>query len=97
MDYVAWEVFVWALGITTVLFTTIIGYLFNKIKDVSIICDERIDASEERLKDMEKCHLENQVNLAKINKDIEFIKLQQQNISMKLDELLKKSWCKPNN
>jgi len=48
---------------------------------------------EERLDNMEKCHTDNQVSLAKINKDIEYIKLQQQSISLKLDELLKKSWC----
>lgn len=95
MDFVAWEVFVWAIGIMILLFTMVIGYLFNRIKEISISCDDRIDEAELRLKEMEKCHLDNQVNLAKINKDIEFIKLQQQEISIKLDELLKKAWCKP--
>jgi len=95
MDFVAWEVFVWAVGIIVVLFTMVIGYLFNRIKEISISCDDRIDEAELRLKEMEKCHIDNQVNLAKINKDIEFIKLQQQEISIKLDALLEKAWCKP--
>jgi len=95
MDFVAWEVFVWAIGIMILLFTMVIGYLFNRIKEISISCDDRIDEAELRLREMEKCHLDNQVNLAKINKDIEFIRLQQQEISIKLDTLLKKAWCKP--
>jgi len=89
MEYVNWEVFVWVVGIITTLFTFMTGYLSKKIGDISI---EHKDY-DDRLNNMEKCHTDNQVSLAKINKDIEYIKLQQQSISLKLDELLKKSWC----
>ncbi len=90
MEYVNWEVFVWVVGIITTLFTFMTGYLSKKIGDILI---EHKDY-DDRLNNMEKCHTDNQVSLAKINKDIEYIKLQQQSISLKLDELLKKSWCK---
>lgn len=93
-DYVAWEVFVWVVGIIITLFTFVIGYLSKRIGEISIACDDYKKDAEYRLDEMEKCHLDNQVNLAKINKDIEYIKLQQQSIVVKIDELLKKAWCK---
>lgn len=94
MDYVAWEVFVWVVGIIITLFTFVIGYLSKRISEISITCDDYKKDAENRLDEMEKCHLDNQVNLAKINKDIEYIKLLQQNMALKIDELLKKAWCK---
>lgn len=91
---VEWEIFVWTIGTITALFTMVIGYLSKKLNDACSnfeITNKNVDS---RLDEMERCHTENQVNLAKINKDIEYIKVQQQDISLKLDELLKKSWCK---
>lgn len=93
-EYVAWEIFIWVVGIISTLFTFVIGYLSKKISEISIQCNDYRKDADSRLDEVERCHLDNQVSLAKINKDIEYIKLQQQSISIKLDELLKKSWCK---
>lgn len=97
MEYVDWEVFVWVIGIITTLFTFVITYLSKKIGDIGIQYEDIKKETDSRLDVVEKSHIDNQVSLAKINKDIEYIKLQQQQISIKLDELLEKTWCKKSN
>ena len=89
-----WEVFSWIVGI-------IIGFaclLFWRYFDGTMKnFDERVDEVEDRLKETERCKIDNEIALTNIKKDIEYIKLEQEKISLKIDELLQKAWCRPKN
>lgn len=92
---VDFQIFTWAIGLVVSTGGIAIGYVLKRISDISVISDEKDKDLDNRLDAIESSHIDTQVSLAKINKDIEYIKLQQQSISMKIDELLNKSWCKP--
>jgi Iap family predicted aminopeptidase len=92
MDYVSWEIFVWALGLILAVSGLAIKYLMDRIKDVSSCIEDRKKECQEldaRLDIIEARHLDTQISIVKINKDVEYIKMEQQKISLKIDELLK--------
>lgn len=90
MDYVNWDIFIWAIGIISGTITIAMGYVLRQINDITIRLENEKQETDERLDVMEKCHAENQVNLAKIGKDIEYIKVKQNEISLSIKELNKK-------
>lgn len=86
MDYVAWEIFVWSVGIILTVSGIAIKYLMDRIQDIKIMVDDTKECSKEldsRVDIIEASHTETQVSIAKINKDIEYIRL-------RIDELLSK-------
>jgi hypothetical protein len=84
MTYVEWEVFVWAIGFILTVSGIAIKYLMGRINDIKTMVDDAKSESkvlDGRVDIIEACHTETQVNIAKINKDIEYIRLS-------IDELL---------
>lgn len=92
---VEWEVFAWAIGIIISFFTMIIGYLSKKINELSQDCILDRKDTEDRLNKVEDCHSKTEVKLAEINKDIQYIKLKQDEMSLNIEKLLTKPWCAP--
>jgi hypothetical protein len=81
--YVEWAVFIWAIGIILTLFGVVFNYINQKAKDRQEDIDRHdceIQEMKTRVEKVEACHVENMVNMAKINKDIEYIKMKQDEI-----------------
>jgi uncharacterized coiled-coil protein SlyX len=92
MDFVSWEVFVWAIGLILAVSGIAIKYIMDVINNIKLCIDDRKKDCQEldnRLDIIEARHTDTQISIAKINKDIEYIKLEQDKISLKIDELLK--------
>jgi hypothetical protein len=87
--YVSWDIFIWTVGIITGTITITMGYVIKLANDISLRLTEEKNEIDERLTDVEKCHTDNQVNLAKISKDIEYIKVKQNEISLSIKEINK--------
>ena len=89
MDNVSWEIFVWAVGIILLLFGIVFNYINSKAKDRQDDID-RIDKAfvivEDRVQKMEQCHSTTQIDIAKINKDIEYIKVKQDEIVLMMKD-----------
>lgn len=97
MDYVAWEIFTWAIGLVVGVTGIAIKYMIDKINDIKIVVDEKVEERERdcknldmRVTEMSTLNQKTQLGILGIQKDIEYIKLDQAKISIKLDELLKK-------
>ena len=88
-NYVSWDIFIWAVGIITGTITIAMGYAIKLSSDISLRLTEERKELDGRLDEVEKCHTDNQINLAKISKDIEYIKVKQNEISLSIRELKK--------
>lgn len=87
MDYVNWEVFIWIIGIIITVGGIVVKYIMNSISDIKTIIDNDRKETKEldaRIDVIEACHTQIQVSIAKINKDIEYIRLS-------VDKLLNKN------
>jgi predicted PurR-regulated permease PerM len=87
MDYVNWEVFIWIIGIIITVGGIIVKYIMNSISDIKTIIDNNRKEAKEldaRIDIIEAYHTQTQISIAKINKDIEYIRLS-------VDKLLNKN------
>lgn len=87
MDYVNWEVFIWIIGIIITVDGIVVKYIMNSISDIKTIIDNNRKEAKEldaRIDIIEAYHAQTQVSIAKINKDIEYIRLS-------VDKLLNKN------
>lgn len=66
-------------------------YLESRITNLSLTIEERKDdcaGLEQRMQDIEKYHVETRVSLANIGKDIEYIKLENNKMSVNIEKIL---------
>ena len=88
-ETVDWVIFVWAIGIILLLFGIVFNYINQKAKDRQEDIDRHDTELEEvkkRIDKMEECHTTTQVDIAKINKDIEYIKVKQDEIVLMMKD-----------
>jgi len=87
MDCVNWEIFIWIIGIIITVGGIVVKYIMNTISDIKTTIDNNRKEAKEldsRIDIIEACHTQTQVSIAKINKDIEYIRLS-------VDKLLNKN------
>ena len=82
MDYVGLELFMWAFGAILTLTGIAIKYMYDRVMEIKSMVEDnkkervcQMEGLDKRLDIIEDCHTETQVNIAKINKDIEYIRL----------------------
>lgn len=92
MEYIEWDLFVWAIGIFITIFTMTVGYLIKRIGEVDSECKIDRKEADQRLDNLERCFSNNEISLAKISKDIEYIKIKQDEITLRIKELVCKDF-----
>ena len=94
---ITWEIITFIIGtaitISTIISKLFMRYLESQIKNLTETIDERKDdyvCLEERVKEVENYHTETKVVLAKIGKDIEYIKQENNKMAINIEKILNK-------
>ena len=94
---ITWEIITFIIGtaitISTIISKLFMRYLESQMKNLTETIDERRDdyvRLEERIKSVENYHTETKVVLAKIGKDIEYIKQENNKMAINIEKILNK-------
>lgn len=94
---ITWEIITFIIGtaitISTIISKLFMRYLESQMKNLTETIDERKNdniALEERIKSVEDYHTETRVALAKIGKDIEYIKQENNKMAINIEKILNK-------
>ena len=97
---ITWEIITFIIGIaisvSTIISKLFMRYLESQMKNLTETIDERRDdyvGLEERIKSVENYHTETKVVLAKIGKDIEYIKSENNKMAINIEKILNNN-CK---
>ena len=96
-----WEIITGIVGtaitISTIISKLFMRYLESQMKNITETIDERKDdyvGLEERIKSVENYHTETRVALAKIGKDIEYIKQENNKMAINIEKILNNNYKK---
>ena len=98
---ITWELITFIIGtaitISTIISKLFMRYLESQMKNLPETIDERKDdyvGLEERIKSVENYHTETRVALAKIGKDIEYIKQENNKMAINIEKILNNNYKK---
>jgi phage shock protein A len=79
------------VSVSTIISKLFMRYLESQIKNLNDVINERKEdcvGLSERIEEVEKYHIETRVSLAKIGKDIEYIKQENNKMSLNIEKIL---------
>lgn len=86
MEYVSWTIFIWVVGIVSIL----IGIIWKYIKDETGGQNKKLEDLNDKVEKIEDYHTQTKIEIVKIQKDIEYIKTTQNKTITLLEDIKKR-------